>query len=112
MGARPAIGFDAHRLAEGRPMRLGGLDWDGEPRGPVGHSDGDAVLHAVIDALLGAAGLGDVGTHFPPGTDAWEGADSADLVARAVTRAAESGWRPTGARRGGRGRAPGDRPAP
>jgi 2-C-methyl-D-erythritol 4-phosphate cytidylyltransferase/2-C-methyl-D-erythritol 2,4-cyclodiphosphate synthase len=90
---RATIGFDAHRLVEGRPMRLGGLDWPDEPRGPVGHSDGDAVLHALIDALLAAAGLGDVGTHFPPGEEAWEGADSADLLARAVARAAEAGWR-------------------
>lgn len=95
--ARSAIGFDAHRLVEGRPMRLGGLDWPDEARGPVGHSDGDAVLHALIDALLAAAGLGDVGTHFPPGEEAWEGADSAGLLTRAVTRAAEAGWRPSSA---------------
>ena len=92
---RIGIGFDAHRLAEGRPMRLGGLTWDDEPRGPVGHSDGDAAIHALIDALLGAARLGDVGTLFPPGETAWEGADSADLLVKAVTRMAEHGWRPT-----------------
>lgn len=95
-GTRWGIGFDAHRLAEGRPMRLGGLTWEGEPRGPQGHSDGDAALHALIDALLGAAGLGDVGTLFPASAVAWEGADSADLVARAVARLAESGWVPVG----------------
>ena len=66
-------------------MRLGGLTWDDEPRGPVGHSDGDAAIHALIDALLGAARLGDVGAHFPPGEAAWEGADSAELLARAVS---------------------------
>jgi 2-C-methyl-D-erythritol 4-phosphate cytidylyltransferase / 2-C-methyl-D-erythritol 2,4-cyclodiphosphate synthase len=93
-GARTGIGFDAHRLADGRPMRLGGLAWSDEPRGLVGHSDGDAVLHAVIDALLGAAGLGDVGTHFPPGEEAWAGADSADLLARTVSRVTAAGWRP------------------
>jgi len=93
-GARSGIGFDAHRLVEGRPMRLGGVTWEGEPRGPLGHSDGDAVLHALIDAMLGAARLGDVGTLFPAGEAEWGGADSADLVARAVARLAEAGWRP------------------
>jgi 2-C-methyl-D-erythritol 4-phosphate cytidylyltransferase/2-C-methyl-D-erythritol 2,4-cyclodiphosphate synthase len=91
---RVGVGFDAHRLAEGRPMRLGGLTWDDEPRGPVGHSDGDAALHALIDALLGAARLGDVGTLFPSGEPAWEGSDSADLLGKAVTLLADHGWRP------------------
>lgn len=95
--ARAGLGFDAHRLVEGRPMRLGGITWPDEPVGPVGHSDGDAALHALIDALLGAAALGDVGTHFPPGEEAWEGADSADLVTRAVERLRANGWRPIGA---------------
>ncbi|MBA3741067.1 MAG: 2-C-methyl-D-erythritol 2,4-cyclodiphosphate synthase [Chloroflexi bacterium] len=94
-GGRVGIGFDAHRLIEGRPMRLGGLIWDGEPRGPLGHSDGDAALHALIDALLGAARLGDIGSLFPPDEHAWEGADSADLLRRAAVRLAEHGWRPT-----------------
>ncbi|MGH2428619.1 MAG: 2-C-methyl-D-erythritol 2,4-cyclodiphosphate synthase [Candidatus Limnocylindria bacterium] len=93
-GARCGIGFDAHRLVEGRPMRLGGVDFPDEQRGPEGHSDGDAALHALIDALLGAAGLGDVGIMFPPGEDAWAGADSADLLARTVVRLRESGWAP------------------
>ena len=93
-GARSGIGFDAHRLVEGRPMRLGGLAWADEPRGPHGHSDGDAVLHALIDALLGAAALGDVGALFPPGEDAWQDADSADLLDWAVRLLAEHGWRP------------------
>jgi 2-C-methyl-D-erythritol 4-phosphate cytidylyltransferase / 2-C-methyl-D-erythritol 2,4-cyclodiphosphate synthase len=91
---RVGVGFDAHRLADGHPMRLGGLTWDDEPRGPVGHSDGDAALHALIDALLGAARLGDVGTLFPAGQPAWEGADSADLLSMAVTLLADHGWRP------------------
>ena len=82
-GGAVGVGFDAHRLAEGRPMRLGGLTWDDEPRGPVGHSDGDAAIHALIDALLGAARLGDVGALFPPGEAAWEGADSAELLVAA-----------------------------
>ena len=93
---RSAIGFDAHRLVEGRPMRLGGLDWPDEPRGPLGHSDGDAVLHAIVDAVFAAAGLGDVGTQFPPDGES-EGADSADLLAEAVARAGEAGWKPSSA---------------
>lgn len=94
-GARAGMGFDAHRLAVGRPMRLGGVAFPDEGRGPVGHSDGDAALHALIDALLGAAALGDVGALFPSGDAAWEGADSADLLKRAVARLSEAGWRPT-----------------
>lgn len=94
---RYGVGFDAHRLVTGRPMRIGGVAFPGEPLGPEGHSDGDAALHALIDALLGAAALGDVGTLFPPGEDAWTGADSADLVNRAVRTLADHGWRPAGA---------------
>jgi len=93
--ARFGIGFDAHRLVDGRPMRIAGVAFPDEPRGPEGHSDGDAALHAVIDALLGAAGLGDVGTLFPSDDAAWEGADSAELVRRSVDRLADGGWRPT-----------------
>jgi 2-C-methyl-D-erythritol 4-phosphate cytidylyltransferase / 2-C-methyl-D-erythritol 2,4-cyclodiphosphate synthase len=96
-GARCGIGFDAHRLAEGRPMRIGGVTFPDVSFGPVGHSDGDAALHALIDALLGAARLGDVGSLFPSSDAGWEGADSADLVARAVARVAEHGWRPVSA---------------
>ena len=95
-GQRSGIGFDAHRLVEGRPMRLGGLAWPDEPCGPEGHSDGDAALHALIDALLGAARLGDIGTLFPSSDAALAGSDSADLVVRAVDRLAEGGWRPAG----------------
>jgi len=64
-------------------------------RGPVAHSDGDAVLHAVADAVLGGAGLGDLGEHFPDTDPAWEGADSADILGRALAMAREAGWRPT-----------------
>ncbi|HVM25035.1 MAG TPA: 2-C-methyl-D-erythritol 4-phosphate cytidylyltransferase [Candidatus Limnocylindrales bacterium] len=95
-GVRCGIGFDAHRLVDGRPMIVGGVRFADESRGPEGHSDGDAVLHALIDALLGAAQLGDVGTLFPADA-AWEGADSAELVRRAVQRLADHGWRPTSA---------------
>jgi 2-C-methyl-D-erythritol 4-phosphate cytidylyltransferase/2-C-methyl-D-erythritol 2,4-cyclodiphosphate synthase len=92
-GTRTGIGFDAHRLVEGRPLRLGGVAFPDEPRGLEGHSDGDAVLHAVIDALLGAAALGDVGALFP--TDSTPaGADSAELLERAVVRLEAAGWRP------------------
>jgi 2-C-methyl-D-erythritol 2,4-cyclodiphosphate synthase len=78
-GGRVGIGYDAHRFAEGRPLMLGGIEIPGEP-GLEGHSDGDAVIHAVIDAILGAAGLGDIGTHFPPTEERWRGAASLDLL--------------------------------
>lgn len=96
-GVRCGIGFDAHRLVEGRPMILAGVRFEDEPLGPEGHSDGDAALHALMDALLGAACLGDVGSLFPSDADAWSGADSAELLRRAVARLAEAGWRPTSA---------------
>lgn len=84
-------GFDLHRLESGRPFRLGGilLDW---PKGPVGHSDGDVLLHAVIDALLGAMGLGDIGDWFPPTDSALKGADSAKLLEKVLARMDEEGW--------------------
>ncbi|HSM37781.1 MAG TPA: 2-C-methyl-D-erythritol 2,4-cyclodiphosphate synthase, partial [Candidatus Limnocylindrales bacterium] len=93
-GVRAGVGFDAHRLEPGRPMRLAGLDWPGEAAGLAGHSDGDAALHAVIDALLGAAGMGDVGALFPPDDAQWAGADSAELLRMTVHRLREAGWRP------------------
>jgi 2-C-methyl-D-erythritol 4-phosphate cytidylyltransferase / 2-C-methyl-D-erythritol 2,4-cyclodiphosphate synthase len=96
-GARWGIGFDAHRLVEGRPMRLGGVLFADEPRGPEGHSDGDAALHALTDALLGAAALGDIGTLFPSDDAAWQDADSADLLRRAIERLRGAGWRASGA---------------
>jgi 2-C-methyl-D-erythritol 4-phosphate cytidylyltransferase / 2-C-methyl-D-erythritol 2,4-cyclodiphosphate synthase len=89
---RVASGFDAHRLVAGRAMRLGGLHFADEPAGPMGHSDGDAVLHAVTDAILGAAGLGDIGTLFPSSDARLAGADSRDLLRRAVDRLANAGW--------------------
>jgi 2-C-methyl-D-erythritol 4-phosphate cytidylyltransferase/2-C-methyl-D-erythritol 2,4-cyclodiphosphate synthase len=95
--ARSGIGFDAHRLVAGRPMRIAGVDFPDQPTGPEGHSDGDAALHALVDALLGAARLGDVGTLFPSSEPAWEGIDSAVLVTAAVDRLREHGWRPVGA---------------
>jgi len=76
---RVGIGYDIHPLVEGRPLVLGGLTLPG-PRGLLGHSDGDALIHAVIDALLGAAGLGDIGQHFPDSDPRWQGAPSARFV--------------------------------
>lgn len=96
-GVRCGIGFDAHRLVEGRPMVIGGVRFDGEPLGPEGHSDGDAALHALIDALLGASQLGDIGSLFPSSSGEWARIDSADLVHLAVSRLTEHGWRPTSA---------------
>src|ERR1019366_194144 len=77
---RVGHGFDAHRLVEGRPFVLGGVTIPFE-RGPLGHSDGDALTHAICDALLGAAALGDLGAHFPDTDPQWEGASSLTLLA-------------------------------
>jgi 2-C-methyl-D-erythritol 4-phosphate cytidylyltransferase/2-C-methyl-D-erythritol 2,4-cyclodiphosphate synthase len=90
---RAGVGVDAHRLEAGRPLRLGGLAFPDEPRGLVGHSDGDAALHAVIDALLGAAGLGDVGTLFPADDGSRE-ADSGELLRVAVEQLRAAAWDP------------------
>lgn len=79
---RVGIGYDIHRFAPGRPMVLCGVPLPGDV-GLEGHSDADAALHAVMDALLGAAGLGDIGEHFPPSDPRWRGADSGELL-RAV----------------------------
>ena len=79
MSARFGIGFDAHRLAEGRRLVLGGVEIAHE-RGLEGHSDADVLAHAVIDALLGAAGLGDIGLHFPDDDERWRDADSLHLL--------------------------------
>jgi 2-C-methyl-D-erythritol 2,4-cyclodiphosphate synthase len=73
------MGYDAHRFAAGRRLVLGGVEVPHE-QGLEGHSDADALTHAVIDALLGAAGLGDLGTHFPPEEERWRDADSLDLL--------------------------------
>jgi 2-C-methyl-D-erythritol 2,4-cyclodiphosphate synthase len=77
------IGYDSHRFAEGRRLVLGGVEID-HPRGLAGHSDADVLTHAVIDALLGAAGKGDIGTLFPDDDEAWRDADSIDLLRTAV----------------------------
>ncbi len=92
---RVGMGFDVHRFSAdpGRALVLGGVSFPGAP-GLVGHSDADVVAHAVADALLGAAGLGDIGEHFPDTDPAWEGADSMVLLAEATRRVTEVGWAP------------------
>jgi 2-C-methyl-D-erythritol 2,4-cyclodiphosphate synthase len=84
------IGWDSHRLAEGRPLILGGVTIPFE-RGLAGHSDADVLAHAVIDALLGAAGLGDIGEHFPDTDARWAGADSLELLRAVVALVGEAG---------------------
>jgi 2-C-methyl-D-erythritol 2,4-cyclodiphosphate synthase len=89
---RVGIGHDTHRLVEGRPLLLGGVRVE-HPRGLAGHSDADVVLHAVTDALLGAAGLGDIGDAYPDTDPAWRGADSALFLRETLTRLNHEGWR-------------------
>jgi 2-C-methyl-D-erythritol 2,4-cyclodiphosphate synthase len=88
---RIGLGFDAHAFSDGVALVLGGVEFEGEP-GLVGHSDGDVVTHALIDALLGAANLGDIGTLFPPGDDAFEGISSLLLLNRAYRQVQEAGY--------------------
>jgi 2-C-methyl-D-erythritol 4-phosphate cytidylyltransferase/2-C-methyl-D-erythritol 2,4-cyclodiphosphate synthase len=90
---RVGLGWDLHRLVAGRPLLLGGVALPSEV-GEDAHSDGDVLIHAVIDALLGAAALGDIGTHFPPSGEAWKDADSRDLLARAVALVRNAHWEP------------------
>ncbi len=78
---RTGLGVDSHRLVAGRPLILGGIEFASE-LGLDGHSDGDVLTHAVIDALLGAAALGDIGAHFPDADERWRGADSVDLLSK------------------------------
>jgi 2-C-methyl-D-erythritol 2,4-cyclodiphosphate synthase len=79
--ARTGIGYDSHRFAEGRPLILGGIEIEGAERGLSGHSDADVLTHAIMDALLGAAALGDIGDHFPDSDERWRDADSISLLA-------------------------------
>lgn len=92
MSYRIGQGYDVHRLVEGRPLVLGGevIPFD---RGLDGFSDADVLLHALGDALLGAAGLGDLGCHFPPGDPRWENADSCDLLREILFQVGDAGWR-------------------
>jgi 2-C-methyl-D-erythritol 2,4-cyclodiphosphate synthase len=79
--ARTGIGYDSHRFAEGRPLILGGVEIEAAERGLTGHSDADVLTHAIMDALLGAAALGDIGDHFPDSDERWRDADSIALLA-------------------------------
>ena len=89
---RIGFGYDSHRFADGRRLVLGGVEFPGE-RGLDGHSDADALLHAVADALLGAAALGDIGSHFPDDDPRWKGADSAKLLETVVAEVSAAGYR-------------------
>ncbi len=88
---RVGHGYDVHRLAEGRKLILGGVEIPFE-KGLLGHSDADVLAHGVMDALLGAAGLGDIGRHFPDTDPAYRGADSLELLARVAGLLGERGW--------------------
>ncbi len=92
MPYRIGQGYDVHALVPGRPLVLGGIPIP-HARGLLGHSDADALLHAITDALIGAAALGDIGRHFPDTDPRWRGADSADLLAATAGMLAERGWR-------------------
>jgi len=93
-GAMPRVGtgYDLHRLVEGRPLVFAGVVVPSE-RGPMGHSDGDVVCHAVVDAMFGAAAAGDIGRHFPDNDPTWKGAPGLDLLARAAAIVQAAGWR-------------------
>ena len=88
---RTGIGIDSHRFEAGRPLILGGVEIPSD-RGLVGHSDADVLTHAVIDALLGAAGLGDIGQHFPDTDERWRDADSMDLLRAVLGDVQGAGW--------------------
>ena len=88
---RVGIGFDAHALEEGVALVLGGVELD-HPRGLAGHSDGDVLAHALIDAVLGAAGLGDIGSLFPSGEERFRGVSSLDLLRDAYAQVRKAGW--------------------
>ena len=96
-GAAPRLpfrigqGWDIHALVEGRPLILGGVHIPSD-KGLLGHSDADALLHAITDALLGGTGLGDIGQHFPDTDDRFKGADSVQLLCQAAQRVRERGW--------------------
>jgi 2-C-methyl-D-erythritol 2,4-cyclodiphosphate synthase len=89
---RVGIGVDAHALEAGVPLVLGGVELD-HPRGLAGHSDGDVLAHALIDAVLGAAGLGDIGSLFPSGEDRFRGVSSLTLLTDAYAQVRSAGWR-------------------
>ena len=88
---RTGLGYDIHRLVSGRKLILGGVEFDFE-KGEDGHSDGDALLHAITDALLGASGLGDIGSFFPPEEPEWKDADSKKLLSTVWQKIKAAGW--------------------
>jgi len=92
MSARSGIGYDSHRFEEGRPLVLGGVEVPDAGRGLAGHSDADVLAHAAIDALLGAAGLGDIGQHYPDTEEQWKDADSLVLLREVCRFLSEHGW--------------------
>lgn len=89
---RIGIGTDVHRLVPGRPLWLAGLLWEDEEAGLEGHSDGDCVAHAIVDAVLSAAAMGDIGSHFGTGEPQWAGASGADFLTETGRRIHEAGW--------------------
>ena len=89
---RVGLGYDLHRLVFGRTLVLGGVRFDFE-KGEDGHSDGDVLLHAITDAVLGAAGLGDIGSYFPPEDMKWKDADSAELLRTVMKDVRSAGWK-------------------
>lgn len=89
---RVGLGYDLHRLIEGRKLFLGGVEFDFS-KGEDGHSDGDVLLHAVTDALLGASGLGDIGSYFPPEDEKWKDADSKLLLQKVWNDVRNEGWK-------------------
>ena len=88
---RVGFGYDSHRIAKGRKLILGGVEFPGED-GLLGHSDADVLIHAIIDSLLGAACEGDIGAHFPDTDEKWKGASSAMMLSSVVSRLSEKGW--------------------
>jgi 2-C-methyl-D-erythritol 2,4-cyclodiphosphate synthase len=88
---RVGLGVDFHRFCDGRPLRLGGVEV-AHPRGLAGHSDADVLLHAIADALLGAASMGDIGVLFPDTDERWRGADSGDLLAEVCRKVRAKGF--------------------
>jgi 2-C-methyl-D-erythritol 2,4-cyclodiphosphate synthase len=88
---RVGLGYDVHALVPGRPLKLGGVDI-ASTRGLLGHSDADVLLHAITDALLGAAGLGDIGRMFPDSDDRYKGGDSLELLRLAAGKVRAAGW--------------------
>ena len=89
---RIGFGYDSHRFAEGRKLVLGGVEFPGET-GLAGHSDADVLVHAIVDALLGAAALGDIGSHFPDTDPKWKDADSTEMLAAVVKEVRAAGYK-------------------